>query len=180
MPGTAYKIYGGIAVLVILLILIIRLIVKWRAVMFWFKNSRLKRRYARSKKNTIKALKKLQTEYSNSESNHENDSQLCTRLQKIIREYLELRLEYPFTKKLTSELSLAFNEATCGLADESRTDAFEDIISVFVRTDFIRFSDSARARFKDDEFTTLVNNLIKDIEVIECENKDESEGGKNA
>ena len=167
LPGTAYKIYGGIAVLIILLVLLIRLIVKWRSVVFWFKNTKLKRRYARSKKNTIRALKKLGLEATGSES--ADDSEICTRLQKIMREYLELRLNFPFTKKLTSEMSMAFEEATCGLADENRSSAFEDIISAFVRTDFIRFSKASKAHFEQGELDEILNKLINDIEAIESE-----------
>ncbi len=172
LPGTTYKIYGSLAAIVILFILLIRLIVKWRSVVFWFNNTKLKRRYARSKKATIKALKKLEQENS--------DSQISTMLQKIMREYLELRLNYPFTKKLTSEMSLAFDEATCGLADENRYAVFENIISIFVRTDYIRFSDSEDAKFEQGELAQILNNLIDDIEVIEDEKRSEEKGGTDA
>ena len=170
LPGTAYKIYAGIAVFIVLLVLLIRLIIKWRSVVFWFKNTKLKRRYARSKKNTIRALKALEEKASGGSS----DSETCTMLQKIMREYLELRLDYPFTKTLTSEMSAAFNTATCSLADDKRYSAFENIISVFVRTDFIRFSDSADATFKSGELSEHINTLISAIDAIE------SEGGENA
>ena len=101
----------------------------------------------------------------------EEASDICTKLQKLMREYLELRLEYPFTKTLTSEMSLAFEKATLGLADEKKQDAFESIIAVFVRTDYIRFSGAADATFKTDELSTIVNTLIENINIIE-------EGGK--
>ena len=164
LPGTAYKIYGGIAAFVVLLIVLIRLIVKWRSVVLWFKNVKLKRRYARSKRYTIRSLKALVTK-------NEEASEICTRLQKLMREYLELRFEYPFTKTLTSEMSLAFDKATCGLADEKRQDVFESIISIFIRTDYIRFSSAANACFKEGELSTIVNTLIESINIIE-------EGGK--
>ena len=167
LPGTAYKIYGTLAALVVLLILVIRLIVKWHSVVLWIKNSRLKRRYARSRKSTIRALKKLEAEARSAEQSHSRDSELCTRLQKIMREYLELRLVYPFTKTLTSEMNMAFEKATCGLADENRSDAFEKIISVFVRTDFIRFSDSRSAKFKPEELSEIIKQLFEAIDVIE-------------
>ena len=164
LPGTAYKIYGGIAVFVVLLIVLIRLIVKWRSVVLWFKNAKLKRRYARSKRYTVRALKALCAK-------EETPAVICTKLQKLMREYLELRLEYPFTKTLTSEMSIAFEKATCGLADEKRQDAFESIISIFVRTDYIRFSSAADAAFKANELSAIVNTLIESINIIE-------EGGK--
>ena len=154
LPGTAYKIYGSIAAFIILLIILIRLIVKRHAVAFWFKTMKLRLRYRRNKKNTIRALKALEPE---------KDS--ATLLQKIMRQYLEVRLEYPFTKTLTSEMSLAFDRATLSLADENKQTAFENIISIFVRTDYIRFSSSGS--FEDGEFSALVNNLIDDILVIE-------------
>ena len=172
IPGTAYKIYGGIAALVVLIFLIIRLIVKWRSVIFWFKNAKLQRRYAKSRKYTVRALLACK-------ESKESDSVICTNIQKIMRDYLELRLDYPFTKTLTSEMSLAFENATCGLADEERYSAFEKIIEVFVRTDFIRFSDSTDSHFKDGELENHINILIEAITVIETEPKQSESGGKN-
>ena len=177
LPGTAYKIYGSIAAFVLLLVVIIRLIVKWHSVIFWFNNTKLRRKYSRSKKNTIKELKKLAAQAaveSAGEDAAARDSVISTKLQKIMRQYLELRLNAPFTKKLTSELTLAFEEASCGLADDTKYEAFEDIVAAFVRTDFIRFSDSPAASFEEGEVERLIKNLINDIELID------GEGGKNA
>ena len=99
-----------------------------------------------------------------------------------MREYLELRLDYPFTKKLTSELNLAFEQASCGLADENRLQAFEQIIAVFIRTDYIRFSKGENAVCKPGEFSELINTLVNSIEVIESVKPAENEevGGENA
>ena len=160
LPGTTYKIYGGIAAFIVFLIVIIRLIVKWRSVLLWFKNAKLKRRYARSRRYTIKAIKQLAVK-------GEAPSVISTKLQKLMREYLELRLEYPFTKTLTSEMSLAFEKASCGLVDEKRSQAFEDIIGVFVRTDYIRFSSARNAAFEPNELNEITNRLISAINVIE-------------
>ena len=162
LPGTTYKIYAGIAAFVILLIVIIRLLVKRQAIIFWLKNLKLRRRYARNKKLAIKELKALCTE-------GQDPSASSTLLQKIMREYLEVRLAYPFTKTLTSEMSLAFDRASGGLADENRQAAFENIIAAFVRTDYIRFSRAKDAVFEDGEFAGIVNNLVDDINVIEEE-----------
>ena len=164
LPGTAYKIYAGLALFVIFLIVAIRLLVKRQTIIFWAKNLKLRRRYARNKKIAVKQLRALMTQ-SNSAS------ELSTKLQKIMREYLEVRLAYPFTKTLTSEMSLAFDKATGGLADENRRNAFEDIIGTFVRTDYIRFSKARDAVFADGEAATLINNLINDINIIEEEPK---------
>ncbi len=161
LPGTVYKLYGTLAAIIILLIIFIRLIIKRQSVAFWFKTIKLKHRYKKNKRNTIRALKALQPQ-----------KESATALQKIMRSYLENRLEYPFTKTLTSEMSRAFDEATLSLADEKRQTAFEDIISVFIRTDYIRFSSSTG--FENGEFTELTNKLLQSIYIIE------EEGEKNA
>lgn len=168
LPGTTYKIYAGIAVFIVLLIVLIRLIVKRHAVAFWLKNLKLKHRYAKNKKNTIRQLKTIA---SGSNNNAQTDNESATLIQTIMRAYLELRLNYPFTKTLTSELSLAFDKATFSLADENRLIAFENIISVFVRTDFIRFSKSDTAAFVPKEKQELINTLIDAINTIESEEK---------
>jgi len=158
LPGTTYKIYGSLTLFLVLLILLIRLLVKRQAVAFWFKNICLRHRYSKNKRHTIRALRALEEENGASAS----------KLQKIMREYLEFRLNYPFTRTLTSELSLAFDKACCSLADDNRQAAFENIISAFVRTDYIRFSNSAY-NFEKGELAGIVNNLIDDILVIEEE-----------
>ena len=159
LPGTVYKIYGGIAAFVIFLVVFIRLIVKRHSVAFWFKTMKLRFRYQKNKKHTVRSLKALKP-----------DRESASILQKIMREYLEVRLEYPFTKTLTSEMNLAFEKATASLADENRQSAFEIIISVFVRTDYIRFSSSGS--FEQGELEELVNKLVDAINIIE--------GGVNA
>ena len=135
---------------------------------FWLKNLKLKHRYAKNKKNTIRQLKALA---SQPDGNTDSDSQTATLIQAIMRTYLELRLNYPFTKTLTSELSLAFDKATFSLADENRLNAFENIISVFVRTDFIRFSSSQTAAFSPSEKQELISTLLEAINTIETEEK---------
>lgn len=168
LPGTTYKIYAVIAVFIILVVVLIRLIVKRHSVAFWLKNLKLKRRYAKNKKNTIRQLKALAAQ---PDDNTDSDSKTATLIQAIMRAYLELRLNYPFTKTLTSELSLAFDKATFSLADENRLNAFENIISVFVRTDFIRFSSSQTAAFAPSEKQELINTLLEAINTIETEEK---------
>ncbi len=165
LPGTIYKVYTCIALFVILLILFIRLFVKREAIAFRLKNYRLKRRYSRNKKITVRQLKAL------SEETTLTDSQKADLIQKIMRSYLELRLAYPFTKTLTSELSGAFEKASAGLADENRFSAFEEIISVFVRTDYIRFARASDAVFNKKELPAIVNSLLDAINIIEEEGK---------
>lgn len=158
IPGTTYKIYAGIAVFLILCVVSVRLLIKRQKVALWFKNLKLRMMYAKNKKNTIKKLNALVSDSS-------SVGQICTNLQKIMREYLQIRLDYPFTRTLTSEMYSAYNRITLGLADENKQTAFENIISVFIRTDYLRFGNNAA--FEQGELSMLVNTLIDDIVVME-------------
>ena len=162
LPGTIYKIYGGLIALLIFLIVAIRLIVKHKAVALFIKNRMLIRKYNKNKKQTIKQLNKL----CDSEGTEAiNDHDVAEQIQKLMRNYLEVRFEYPFTKTVTSEMSAAFEKATCGLLSEEKRNACDEIISVFVRTDFIRYSSDGK--FLDEERKKIVQKLMNDIEIIE-------------
>ena len=62
--------------------------------------------------------------------------------------------------------------ATGGLLSDSKEEAFGEIASSFIRTDYIRYSKDAY--FKENEKTEIIQNLIKQIELLEIE------GGNNA
>ena len=159
LPGTTYKIYGGIAVLIVLLIFLIRLIVKHKAVEFFFKNKLLQYKYNKNKKLTIKKLEEVR------QNNTDSDKILAASIQRIIREYLETRFGYPFTRTVTSELMNSFYASTQHLLSSVKEDAFIGIAETFIRTDYIRYSDNAS--FKNDEKNDLINKLLRNIEIIE-------------
>ncbi|MCR5435475.1 MAG: hypothetical protein K6E97_00250 [Treponema sp.] len=165
LPGTTYKIYGGIAVLLLFLIFLIRLIVKHKAVEFFFKSKLLQYKYNKNKKLTIKKLEAVR------HNNTDSDKILAAGIQKIIREYLEVRFEYPFTRTVTSELMNSFYTSTQHQLSSVKEDAFIGIAETFIRTDYIRYSDNAS--FKNDEKSELINKLLRNIDIIEQPEKKE-------
>ena len=150
LPGTAYKLYGTLAGFIIILIVLIRLIIKRKSLLFYITQKRLIRKYKKNKKKTLKLLKQADS---------------AEQLQKIMRNYLEVRFDYPFTRCVTSELMNGWQAATAGLLSAEKTEAFGEIVSGFVRTDFIRYS--KRGTFKEGELRELIKKLCEQIEILE-------------
>ena len=160
LPGTAYKLYGSLAAFIIILIVLIRLIVKRKSLLFYINTKRLLRKYKKNKKLSLKRLRELTV--SSAES---KDAETAESIQKILRNYLEVRFDYPFTKTVTTELHKGWLAATGGLLSEQKENAFGEIIAAFIRTDYIRYS--SNGAFKNDELKTLIENLTAQIELLE-------------
>ena len=167
LPGTAYKLYGTLTAFVIALIIIIRLIVKRKNLLFYINQKRLQKKYKKNKKKTIKLLKQTAL------ATYEKDSLAAEKIQKILRNYLEVRFDFPFTRAVTSEIMKGFNSATGGLLSETKQEAFGDIAYSFIRTDFIRYSKNAA--FEPGELKLLIEKLIDRIEILEATEKEEGE-----
>lgn len=159
LPGTAYKLYGSLAGFIIFLILLIRIIVKRKSLMFYFSQKRLLKKYKKNKKQTLKTLRRAATT--------EKSADAAEALQKIMRHYLEVRFDFPFTRTVTSEMMKGWQTATDGLLSDAKTEAFGNIVSSFIRTDFIRYSKGAS--FNEGELKELISSLSAQIEILEKE-----------
>ncbi len=164
LPGTTYKLYGALTAFIILLIVLIRIIVKRKSILFYFANQKLLRRYKKNKKQTIRSLRQIQDE--------SDDTVAAEKIQKLMRNYLEVRFDYPFTRSATSEIAKGWLTATGGLLSETKEEAFGEIAAGFIRTDFIRYSQDAH--FLENEKSELIQNLIKQIDILETEEQEKS------
>lgn len=170
LPGTAYRLYGSLAIFLLVLIITIRIIVKRKSLMFYFDTKRLLRKYKKNKKATISQLRKL-TVLNKTDT---SDIEIAEKMQKLIRHYLEVRFDYPFTKAASSEIMTGFYKATGGVLSDKKEEAFGEIAASFIRTDFIRYKGGAS--FETDEITVLVEKIIKNIETLEfTEPKEEAQ-----
>lgn len=171
LPGTAYKLYGSLALVIIILIITARLIVKRQSLAFYFNSKKLQRKYKKNKKQTIKKLKKTVTEF---ESKNANYAVLAAeKVQHILRNYLEVRFDFPFTKAASSEIMPGFYKVTGRLLSSEKEEAFAEIAASFIRTDYIRYKDGAN--FKGNELRELVEKNIASIEILEKIEKKEEE-----
>lgn len=165
LPGTTYKIYGALTAFIIFLIAAIRIIIKRKSIQFYLNTKRLQRKYKKNKKQTFRALRQIENETS--------DSYIAGQIQKIMRNYLEVRFDYPFTNATTSELMKGWQKVTGGLLSDAKEEAFGDITASFIRTDYIRYGNENQ--FNENEKTELIKKLIDCIEVLEKEEGDEND-----
>ena len=175
LPGTAYKMYGALIALIILLIVILRIIIKRKSILFYLNTKRLQRKYKKNKKQTIRALQQISNEADISSDNNsiKLDALTAEKIQKLLRTYLEIRFDYPFTRAATSEMMKGWQTATSGLLSDTKEEAFGEIAASFIRTDFIRYSQNAG--FEKTEIKELINKIIDRIELLEKEEKTEGE-----
>lgn len=164
LPGTAYKLYGTLAAIILILIILIRLFVKRKSLIFYINNKRLLRKYKKNKKQAKRALYKIADTVNEADFNAKTAAE---NLQKVLRNYLEVRFDYPFTRTVTSEIIAGWQSVTGGLASEKKEEAFEEIAACFIRTDFIRYSKDGT--FEKDELVKLIEKLIINIEILESE-----------
>ena len=182
LPGTAYKLYSLLAAAILILLVIIRIVIKRKKLIFYLNTKKLLRKYKKNKKQTIKKLQQIEEEYteanedSNKDSKEASDKIAAEKIQQILRTYMEIRFDFPFTTSVTSEIMPGFYKATSGLLSEKKEEAFCDIASSFIRTDFIRYS--SNAEFEKGELSDLIKQIVDKIEIIELIEKPEEE--KNA
>ena len=162
LPGTAYKLYGTLAAIVLLLIILIRLFVKRKSLMFYINNKRLLKKYKKNKKQTKKALYKIADSAAQADFNAKTAAE---NLQKVLRNYLEVRFDYPFTRTVTSDIMAGWQSVTGGLCSDKKEEAFGEIAACFIRTDYIRYSKGGS--FEKDELVKLVEKLVLIIETLE-------------
>lgn len=172
LPGTTYKLYGAIIALILLIIIGIRLFIKRERIIFYINNKRLLKKYKKNKKQTIKELQSMA-------KNTESDKAFAENYQHLIRKYLEVRFDYGFSNCSSSELVKGFIAATNNLASEQKTEAFGDIASTFIRTDYIRYKTGAT--LFENEKQDMCRMVIEKIEILESVEAPEAlEGGENA
>lgn len=136
LPGTTYRILFGIIFSIILIILIIVSLCRMQKLIFTIKNIKLRINYFINKKQTIKKLSRIKAQKSSDKTKAED-------IQSVLRNYLTIRFGFPFTICGSSEIYNGFNTIFQGLMSEKKEDAVESLCSIFIRTDFIRYSKNA-------------------------------------
>lgn len=162
IPGTTYKIYGFLITTVLLLLILIRALIKRKKIAQFIRERKLRRKYLKNKKKSLRALSNLLKNNNSRESL--TDKEFSGAVQNIMRTYLEIRFEYPFTKAVSSSICKSFYDATSGLSEENKYDAVEEIEGIFIRTDYIRYGNGS---LSSDERKQIIENLKNHIETLE-------------
>ena len=185
LPGTAYKVYGILILSILVLFVGIRLIVKRDSVSSYINRRKLLKKYKKNKKSTIKNLSKIL------KNKDLSDVDFASNIQNAMRNYLEVRFDFPFTKTVSSEIKEKYLFAVES-ASEQKVCAIECIQKIFCQTDIIRYGQKSfginKTSFLENEKETLVDQLIQSIETLEVvevfenDNKEKNikEGENNA
>lgn len=157
LPNTSYKIGGIIFSFFIVCLGIILFIIQRKKLLFCLKNFRLKCRYKRNKKITMGKLKNLQ--------NIEDDKKFVQDYQLIMRNYLEIRFDFPFTRSTTSQISTDFLNKNQNLFSKEKYELFLELVSIFIRTDYIKYN--VNKKFLENERRDVLEKTVMVIDFLE-------------
>jgi len=127
------------------------------------------------KRNSRKTAKKLKNLLSSSQK-IKNDKDFAHNLQNILRDFLKKRFSKNFSSVSTNAIYQEFENLLGGELTDFQDEAVENLIEVFFRTDFIRYSPDAA--FQDGE---REKTILKSLEILRLfdTNENEIENKKN-
>lgn len=175
LPGTSYKLYSALIIFVLFILLLIRSITKREQIAFFIRHKKLLWKYKKNRRLTIRALESLLKPVSK-KNPAKNDKEFAEALQKILRNYLEVRFEYPFSKTVTSGFMGAFHKIFGGTEDfsslmsEEKENACIKMTGIFTRSDYIRYS--AGAALDEAERRDLIEESEEAVAQLEDDSPD--------
>lgn len=175
LPGTSYKLYSALIIFVLFILLLIRSITKREQIAFFIRHKKLLWKYKKNRRLTIRALESLLKPISK-KNPAKNDKEFAEALQKILRNYLEVRFEYPFSKTVTSGFMGAFHKIFGGTEDfsslmsEEKENACIKMTGIFTRSDYIRYS--AGAALDEAERRNIIEESEEAVAQLEGDSPD--------
>ena len=175
LPGTSYKLYSALIIFVLFILLLIRSITKREQIAFFIRHKKLLWKYKKNRRLTIRALESLLKPVSK-KNPAKNDKEFAEAIQKILRNYLEVRFEYPFSKTVTSGFMGAFHKIFGGTEDfsslmsEEKENACIKMTGIFTRSDYIRYS--AGAALSQAERKNIIEESEEAVAQLEGDSPD--------
>ena len=175
LPGTSYKLYSALIIFVLFILLLIRSITKREQIAFFIRHKKLLWKYKKNRRLTIRALESLLKPVSK-KNPAKNDKEFAEAIQKILRNYLEVRFEYPFSKTVTSGFMGAFHKIFGGTEDfsslmsEEKENACIKMTGIFTRSDYIRYS--AGAALNEAERRNIIEESEEAVAELEGDSPD--------
>jgi len=177
LPGTTYIVWTLIIVGILVLFAAGFALAKMRAIKEAYYNLLEYLGFLKNVHTAKRGLKKL------SEKNCD-DGDFAAQWQKIVRNYLDYRFEVPFSSVTTKRIASVINTATGNILGERQENAVMDIVSLFMRTDYIIFAQNSidskqlpledhQAAFSEGERNKIVEITEKAIDGLEAKNTDE-------
>jgi len=170
IPGTTYRLLFKLSVYILLLILLITGLCKWRSLSLAYKNLMLILLYRKNRKNTENLLTGILKD-------NKPDKIKAEEIQTVMRQYLSVRFGQDFNHYGASEIWLGFDRIFQGLLSEAKEDAVENLSGLFTRTDYIRYSQNVS--FNKGELSEVISQLLQIISILETpESKSQTEENK--
>lgn len=171
LPGTNYFLWGFSILAILLISGIFIVIIKFPLISSKYKNIIAKNKFKKNARDTCRRLKIILRK-------NLSDKDFAQEVQVVVRKYLEFRFNTSFSSVTVSKMFSKIQEVTGNMMSEAAEKAAEDIVSIFVRTNYIRFAsgsiDSKRlpaeeyqASFLSGERTKIVITLRKAINRLE-------------
>lgn len=162
LPGTSYFLMFLFVFSVLILAIFIKLITKWKKIRLKFQQIRLKFIYKKNQKKSNKLLIKLL------KNERISDSEFALENQRIMKNYISVRFGENFSSVETSKLFNKFEQIFQGTMSDFFQEQIENLISIFYRTDYIRFAQNSidSKRIPKEKFSTVLN---KSERILICE-----------
>lgn len=160
-PFTVHVLYASIAVAVALFAALCITATKRRAIRLWFALRKLE---YKEKQNT-RALRKRLAALTKSRT---DDDVFCTRLQQSVRTYLGTRFGEDFSALTTKEVAAVCAIRTTPTASTTTEEAYNSLIAVMRRADYVRFSskNASSAKLQLRERTDLIQQILCAVSML--------------
>lgn len=171
LPGTNYFLWGFSILGILFISGIFIVVIKFPQITSKYRKIVAKNKFRKNARDTCRRLKIILRK-------NLGDKDFAQGVQVIVRKYLEFRFNTSFASVTVSRMLSKIQEVTGNMLNENTEEAVEDIVSAFVRTNYIRFAsgsiDSKRlpveeyqASFLPGERTKMVITLRKAINRLE-------------
>lgn len=178
IPGTTYVLFALLLAALIVFALLLRALIKFGDIRRWFKHMSIRRAY---RKNSAIAIKKIKRLFRNKKI---SDIDFCAGLQNITRAYLDFRFDYPFKSASAHAIRDGFSKICLGDIPDSIAYSVEDLTSMFIRTDYIRYAHDSidsqlyppaehQAKLANYERKSLSDMVLKAIALFESDGASE-------
>lgn len=163
IPGSTWLIYVLIFFCILLIIAFIYLLFHSKKVISNWNAYRIKQKYKKNLKKTIKCIKKL-----NKKSAKLSDKDYAKELSEITRDFLSTRFKKNIHSVVSSKISEEINGLFLDSLPENIVEATENISNVLIRLDYVKFSNSQEenAKLSFVERSDISNILIDGFSLI--------------
>ena len=180
IPGTTYVIFLMVVAGIVFLILFFRFLLKFQTIKRKWNEYLRRRAFKKNAEETLKKIKKL---YKNTKL---SDIEFCSILQNVTRKYLDFRFDQRFSAVSSSRIRQTFEKICFGDIPSSIAFSIEDLVAMFVRTDYIRYAHDSidsqlyppsehQAALVKTERKSLTDMVIKAIDCFENNDLQEEE-----